>query len=77
MVKTDMGGAAQFRSVAIQIPQEEFEIAAKDPIVFLRKKAVAPVRLEVAGAEHPHKPLKLETVKRKIESDHEQQARFP
>jgi hypothetical protein len=64
-----MSGAAQFRSVPIKISQEEFEVAAEDLIVFIRKVAVAPVRLQMAGAEHPDKPLELETVERKIESD--------
>jgi hypothetical protein len=69
MVKTHMSRPTQFRTIPIQIPQEEFEVAAEDLIVFIRKVAVAPVRLQMAGAEHPDKPLELETVERKIESD--------
>ena len=72
-----MSRPAQFRNVPIEIPQEEFEVAAEDFVVFLRKVALAPVCLQVAGAEHPHKPLELETVKRKIERDRQQQPRFP
>src|SRR6266566_800973 len=77
MVETHMSGPAQFRNVPIKVPQEEFEVAAEDFMVFLRKVALAPVCLHVAGAEHPHKPLELETVKRKIESDRQQQPGFP
>src|SRR5882724_7449785 len=77
MVETHMSGPAQFRNVPIEISQEEFEVAAEDFIVFLREVALAPVCLQVAGAEHPNKPLELETVKRKIESDRQQQPRFP
>ena len=72
-----MSRATQFRNVPIQVPQEEFEVAAKDFIIFLRKVALGPVCFQVAGAEHPHKPLELETVKRKVESDRQQQPRFP
>ena len=71
-----MSRPTQFRSVPVEISQEEFEVAAED-FVILRKESVAPVRFQVAGAEHPHKPLELETLKKKIESDHEQQSRFP
>src|SRR5256886_9288862 len=77
MVETHMSRPAQFRNVPIEIPEEEFEVAAEDFVVFLRKVALAPVCLQVAGAEHSHKPLELETVKRKIESDRQQQPRFP
>jgi hypothetical protein len=77
MVETHMSRPTQFRNVPIQVPQEEFQVAAEDFIVFLRKVALAPVCLHVAGAEHPHKPLELETVKRKIESDRQQQSRLP
>jgi hypothetical protein len=69
MMETHMRRPAQFRNVSIQVPQKEFEVAAEDFIVLFRKKALTPVGLQVAGAEHPHKPLELETVKRKIESD--------
>src|SRR5271165_3569893 len=35
MVKTHVGGPAQFRSVPVQIPQEKFEVAAQYLIVLL------------------------------------------
>jgi hypothetical protein len=69
MVETHVSRATQFRNVPIQIPQEEFEIAAEDFSAFLRKEALRPVCLQVAGTEHPHKPLELEAVKRKVEND--------
>src|SRR5216684_1715947 len=77
MVETHMSRPTQFRNVPIEVSQEEFEVAAEDFIAFLRKVALAPVCLKVAGAEHPHKPLELETVKRKVESDRHEQPRFP
>src|ERR1700756_4352841 len=77
VMKTHMSRPPQFRSVPVQIPKEEFKVAAEHLRVFLRKVAVAPVRFHMAGAEHPHKPLELDAVKREIESDHQQQSRFP
>jgi hypothetical protein len=77
MVETDMNRPTQFWKVPIQISEEEFDIAAEDLIVFLREVPLGPVRLQVFGAEHPHRPLKLETTQGKIESDHEQQPRLP
>src|SRR5258708_9503847 len=77
MVETYVRRPAQFRNVPIQVPQEEFQVAAEDFIPLAGKVALAPVCLDVAGAEHPHKPLELETVKRKIESDRQQQPQFP
>lgn len=59
VVQAHMSRPTQFRSVAIQIPEEELKVAAEDLIVFVRKVAVAPVRLQVAGAEHPDKTLEL------------------
>jgi hypothetical protein len=72
MVETDMNRPTQFWKVPIQISEKEFDIAAKDLMVFLREVPLRPVRLHVFGAEHPHNPPKLETVQGKIESDHEQ-----
>ena len=63
MVKTHMSRPAKFRGVSIQIPKEEFEVTAEDLIVFFRKEAMLTVRLQVAGAEHPHKLLEPKTVK--------------
>src|SRR4029077_20402794 len=77
MVEADMNRPIQFGNVAIQISEEEFDVAAEDLVVFLREVALAPVRLQMFGAEHPHKPLKLETVQGKVESDREQESRFP
>ena len=76
-LEAHMSRPTQLRNVPIEIPQEEFEVAAEDFVVFPRKVALGPVRLQMAGAEHSHKPLELETVKRKVESDRQQQPRFP
>src|SRR5258708_11449774 len=77
MVKTHVSRPAQFRTVPIQIPQEEFEVAAEDLIVFLRKEAVPPVRLQVACPQHPHKPPELETLKTNIPSACSHHSRLP
>jgi hypothetical protein len=77
MVETDMSRPTQFWKVPIQIPEKEFDVAAEDLIVFVREVPLRPVRLQVFGAEHPHRPLKLETAQGKIESDREQKPRFP
>jgi hypothetical protein len=61
MVETDMNGPTQFWKVPIQISEKEFDVAAEDPVVFLREVPSGPVRLHVFGAEHPHGPLELET----------------
>ena len=71
-----MNRPIQFRNVSIQISEKEFGVAAEDPVVLLREEALAPVRFQVFDAEHPHKPLEVETIKGKIESDREQQPRF-
>src|ERR1700691_5902617 len=68
VLQADVDGAIQFRNVAVQISQEEFDVAAENFIVFLGEVALAAVRLQMLGAEHPHEALKLEAVKRKIES---------
>jgi hypothetical protein len=77
MVETDMNGPTQFWKVPIQISEKEFDVAAEDLIVFLREVPLGPVGLQVFGAEHPHRPLKLGTTQGKIESDREQKPRFP
>ena len=77
MVQADVNGAIQFRNVAVQISQEEFDVAAENSIVFLGEVALAAVGFQVFGAEHPHEALELEAVERKIESDGEQEPRFP
>src|SRR6202167_1158152 len=76
MVQADVNGAIQFRNVAVQISEEEFDVAAENSIVFLGEVALAAVGFQVFGAEHPHEALELETVERKIESDGEQEPRF-
>jgi hypothetical protein len=77
MVETDMNRATQFWKVPIQVSEKEFDVAAEDLIVFLREVPLGPVSLQVFGAEHPHRPLKLGTIQGKIESDREQKPRFP
>jgi hypothetical protein len=77
MVETDVNGPTQFWKVPIQISEKEFDVAAEDPIVFLREVPLGAVRLQVFGAEHPDRPLKLGTAQGKIERDHEQKPRFP
>src|SRR5262249_44731264 len=62
VVQTHVSGPAQFRKILVEISQEEFKVAAKNPIVFLRKVAVGPVRFHVTRAEHPDKPMELEAV---------------
>src|SRR5580704_10453397 len=76
VVETNMNRAIEFRYVAIQISEEELDVAAEDLIAFLREVTLGPVRLQVLGAEHPHKPFKLEAVKGKIESNREQEPGF-
>ena len=77
MVETDMNRPAQFRKVPIQISEKEFDVAAEDLIVFLREIPLGLVRLQVFGAEHPRRALKLGTAKGKIKSDGEQKPGFP
>src|SRR5580704_11857357 len=77
VVEADMNCPAQFWKVPIQISEKEFDVAAEDLIVFLREVALGAVCLQVFGAEHPGRPLKLGTVQGKIEKDHEQGPRFP
>jgi hypothetical protein len=71
-----MNGATQFWKVPIQIPQKEFDVAAEDLFVFLREVPASTVCLQVFRAEHPDRPLKLEPVQRKIESNHQQKSRL-
>src|SRR3974377_1664862 len=77
MVKTYMRGPAELRNVPVKKAQEEFEVPAKDLIVFIGKEALAPMGFQVAVAEHPPKPLKLEPVKCQIESNDQQKCRLP
>jgi hypothetical protein len=76
-METDMNRSTQLWKVPIQISEKEFDVTAEDLIVFLREVSLGPVRLQVFGAEHSHRPLKLETAQGKIESDREQKPRFP
>jgi hypothetical protein len=77
MMEPDMNGPTQFWKIPIQISEKEFDVAAKDLIVFLREIPLRAVRLKVFRTEHPDRPLKLGTAQGKIESDHEQKSRFP
>jgi hypothetical protein len=77
MVETDMNGATQLRKIPVQISEKEFDVATEDLMVFLRKVPLGLVRLQVFGAEHPDRPLKLGTAQGKIESDREHKPRFP
>ena len=61
MVETDMNSAPQFWKVPIQISEKEFDVAAKDFNVFIREVSLGPVCLQVFGAEHPYRALRLET----------------
>jgi hypothetical protein len=76
-MQPDMNGPAQFWKVPIHISEKEFNVAAKDLIVFLREVPLRAVRLQVFGAEHSDRPLKLGTAQGKIKSDHQQKSRFP
>jgi hypothetical protein len=71
MVEADMNGATQFREVAIQISEKEFDVAAEELIVFPGEVPLGLVPLQVFGAEHSHRALKLGTTQGKIESDGE------
>jgi hypothetical protein len=77
MVEAHMNGATQFWKVPIQISEKEFDVAAEELIVFLREVPMWPMRLQMFGAEHPDRPLKLGAVQGKIESDHQQKSRLP
>lgn len=77
MVQADMNRAAQFGKVPIEISKKKFDVAAEELVVFLRKIPVRPVGLQMFGAEHPHRPLKLEPAQRKIKCGHQPKPRFP
>jgi hypothetical protein len=77
MVETDMNRPTQFWKVPIEISEKELDVAAEDLIIFLREVPTGVVRLQVFGAEHPHRPLKLGAAQGKIESDHQQKPRLP
>jgi hypothetical protein len=77
MVETDMNSPSQFGKVPIQISEKEFDVAAEDPLVFIREVALGAMSFQVFSAEHPDRPLKLGTAQGKIERDHEQKPRFP
>src|ERR1700730_18108226 len=77
VVEADMNGPTPLGKVSIQISEKEFDVAAENLVVPLREVALGAVRLQMFGTEHPGRPLKLGTVKGKIEKDHEQEPRFP
>ncbi len=70
-----MNRAIEFRHVAVEESEEEFDVAAENFIVFVREVALAAVRFQMFGAEHPDEALKLGTVERKIEREREPKAR--
>ena len=77
VVQPDMNRATQFWKIAVKISKKEFDVPAEDLIVDPCEVPLGVVRLQMFGAEHPDRPLKLETGQGKVEGDHQQKSGLP
>src|SRR5215469_11019623 len=76
VVEADVRGAAELGNVAVEVAEEELQVAAEELVEGGREKAAGAVSFQVAGAEHADEALELDAVEGEVEGCDEEEPGF-